>query len=685
MKSLKKIKQHLIKEKATQKTVFNYVIPDVWNAHQVSENIHVVGDGNLMVNPYDFLIDTIDYITAQTDLRHMNFTQPYYNIHHVEKNLTGGDWIRKSVAYSSMIRTSTSYDHDRSGELNESNIYQLKETGTFVKTLMILPMLKKMGVDVLYLLPITKYSKKDKKGELGSPYGVKNFFELEDSLKDPLTGDKSTTELEFKALVEACHIMDIKVVIDIIPRTNSRHSDYILDHPEWFYWINVEAKDGYHPPVVDKLGPSLVPKEEYFGDLFQSEDVVNHLKQFVLNPKEQDSIKWANLVATVSDKTDVLGLIESTFGCTVAFAFSDHINDPQPAWNDVTYFRMYMDHPVNSQPYLDNLDFEVAPYLLFDIAKSSLNPGSVVNTELWELISNIIPYFQEEYGIDGARIDMGHALPKELVAQIVRKARLIDPNFTFIAEELDIRNAGTQKEYGYNMIIGDGFMQLPRISDGSFNRYVYGAQNVALPVFACGETHDSPRLASRAGGKVVAQMITLFNYFIPNAIPFINSGQEFYEDVPMNTGLDVNSETPYVGKLALFDYYSFNTSEYDRFEIIEKSEQVVAIRNQYLDAMLDRSRTYSLTFEHPGVQSAAFAYRNEKSILVAIANTDFIHDQTHRVFLIPIPDRFKSNVSIKEVFASSQPLNIKYALDEYQSLWVPMKKGEVKLIEITLE
>ena len=84
MKSLKKFKQHLIKEKATQKTVFNYVIPDVWNAHQVSENIHVVGDGNLMVNPYDFLIDTIDYITAHTDLREMYFNQDYYNFLHVE-------------------------------------------------------------------------------------------------------------------------------------------------------------------------------------------------------------------------------------------------------------------------------------------------------------------------------------------------------------------------------------------------------------------------------------------------------------------------------------------------------------------------------------------------------------------------------------------------------------------------
>src|SRR5690554_4636605 len=128
MKSLKKIRQYLVDEMNSHDTVFNYVIPDVWNVHEISNQVHVVGDGNLMVNPYDFIISTIDYIVSQTKLRHMNFAQPYFNIHHVEEDFDGGDWIKKSVVYSSMIRTSTSYDHDRSGELNESNIYSLKET-----------------------------------------------------------------------------------------------------------------------------------------------------------------------------------------------------------------------------------------------------------------------------------------------------------------------------------------------------------------------------------------------------------------------------------------------------------------------------------------------------------------------------------------------------------------------------
>lgn len=684
MKSLNQIRQFLVDEKHQSNIIYNYVIPECFNTHQVDVDTIIVGDGNIMVNPYDFLIATIDYIVDQTPLKHMNFAQPYHVIVDGDEKLTDGDWIKKSVVYSMMIRTSTTYDHDRSGTLDLSNIYDQHETGSFVKSLMLLPHLLRLGVDVLYLLPITRYSKRDKKGELGSPYGVTNFFEIEESLKDSLTGDSSSADLEFKALVEACHILGIKVVIDIIPRTNSRHSDYILEHPEWFYWIKKDAKESYHPPLVKTLGPTLVPKVEYFGELFNSPDVIDHLKQFVINPKESDPIAWENFIKTIQPNDNLLEKIEDTFGMSVAYAFSDHINDPQPTWSDVTYFRMYMDHPNNSKPFLDELDFDVAPYILYDVAKTSLNPGSSINEPLWDLISNIIPHFQTEFGIDGARIDMGHALPKDLVAMIINNAKAIDSDFCFIAEELDTKNAKLQKDQGYNMIIGDGFMNLSKVTEGRFNAFAYGMRDIETPVFACGETHDSPRLASRPGGKLTSKLVTLFSYFIPNTIPFINSGQEFYEEAPINTGLDVNPDHPYVGPLALFDKFSFNMTRIDRDELVSLCEKVVAIRNNYLDAFLDPSRMISLSFEHMYVHSAAFGFENERALLIAIANTNLYHDETHRVFLMGIPERFKSNVTIKEIFASEEMLDVNYQLDEYQSLWVRMKAGEVKLIEMTL-
>ena len=59
-----------------------------------------------------------------------------------------GDWIKESILYSTMIRTSAAWDHDRSGRLDQNNIYHMKETGSFIKMLALLPLLQKMGVDV---------------------------------------------------------------------------------------------------------------------------------------------------------------------------------------------------------------------------------------------------------------------------------------------------------------------------------------------------------------------------------------------------------------------------------------------------------------------------------------------------------------------------------------------------------
>ncbi|WDC84454.1 hypothetical protein PL321_01210 [Caloramator sp. mosi_1] len=68
----------------------------------------------------------------------------------------GGDWIKKANVYGMQIRTSSAYDHDGSGSLELTNKFGLKDTGTFLKTIALLPHLKKMGIDAIYLLPISK-------------------------------------------------------------------------------------------------------------------------------------------------------------------------------------------------------------------------------------------------------------------------------------------------------------------------------------------------------------------------------------------------------------------------------------------------------------------------------------------------------------------------------------------------
>ena len=237
MSYLKKVALALAANEKKHKTVFNYTIPDLWDHEDVCVDRKInVKDGNVIVNPFQFYKEVITQVILKHGTTKVDYHAPYFlgQPKKLPSSLSDGAWIRHSYAYSMMVRSSASYDHDRSGHLENENLYGLKETGTFVKAIALLPFLKRMGIDVVYMLPISKYSLKDKKGELGSPYGVSNFFKLDEGLKDPMTGDSLSVEDEFKAFVEACHRLDMKVIIDIIPRTNSVNSDLIVDHPEWF-------------------------------------------------------------------------------------------------------------------------------------------------------------------------------------------------------------------------------------------------------------------------------------------------------------------------------------------------------------------------------------------------------------------------------------------------------------------
>ncbi|MCL1950103.1 MAG: alpha-amylase, partial [Turicibacter sp.] len=585
--SLAKLK-NLLKSQIDRKD-YNYWVPDLWNCWDFTGILGTCG-GEIKVNPFQFYHDAIASFGEE------------------KRPLTP---LRKAAVYSMMIRTSTSWDHGHSGGLEDANGEGFRETGTFVKTLALLPLLRKMGITALYLLPISKFSLKGKKGDLGSPYAVQNFFQLDPLLKDPITGDSMTVEEEFSALVEACHLLGISVFIDIIPRTNSVNSDLIRQHPDWFYWIKESDLATYAPPEVEGLGSTLPPLKKYLPAIYESPEVKEHLSKFQWAPNIQDSGKWDKIVQHSSE--DLLEAVRKSFGLVIAPAFSDHINDIQPAWTDVTFFRLFLDHPVDSQQYVDS---QQPPYVLFDTVKASYHEGREPNLGLWELLADIIPYYQRNFNIDGARIDMGHALPVDLVEMIVNRARSTNPDFSLIAEELDRGNAGCAVKQGYDMIIGDGFIKEPRVKEFKTHEFMYDVPTLPCPVFACGETHDTPRMAARDGGETLSKMLSIMNFFLPGGIPFINSGQEVYEVQPMNMGLDcydgeqrrLPQEDPYFGKLALFDRFALHYLHPRRWDLPDNLEAVAAIRSSDLDTFTDRDRSVPLGFDSPTDPAIGFGF-----------------------------------------------------------------------------
>lgn len=100
------------------------------------------------------------------------------------------------------------------------------EDGTFAAVERDLDRIKSLGVDIIWLMPIHPVGEKAKKGELGSPYAIKDYRAV-----NPEFG----TMEDFKSLVNAIHDKGMKCIIDVVYNHTSPDSWLVENHPEFFY------------------------------------------------------------------------------------------------------------------------------------------------------------------------------------------------------------------------------------------------------------------------------------------------------------------------------------------------------------------------------------------------------------------------------------------------------------------
>ena len=98
-----------------------------------------------------------------------------------------------------------------------------------------------MGVNTIHLLPITSVGSDGNKGTLGSPYAIKNPYEIDPNLAEPNLGVGADNE--FAAFVEAAHHLGMRVVVEFVFRTSAKDGDWVAEHPEWYYWIKAKIED----------------------------------------------------------------------------------------------------------------------------------------------------------------------------------------------------------------------------------------------------------------------------------------------------------------------------------------------------------------------------------------------------------------------------------------------------------
>ena len=337
-----------------------------------------------------------------------------------------GDWRTSAVVYNLFVRLAAAFDHDGDGSISPEPLScGFRETGTLLKAIALLPYIKNLGANTIYLLPLTEIGIKSRKGSLGSPYAVKNPRKLDPLLAEPALG--LSAEHLLKAFVEAAHILDMHVVLEFVFRTTSVDSSWIQEHPEWFYWLkDNERTRNFGPPHFD---------QQTLNRIYEVVDR-HELHNLPCPPQEYREQFVEQPVTLHSEKDPLQGIAEDGTPCRIASAFSDWPpDDQQPAWSDVTYLKMH-----------SHQAFNYIAYNTIRMYDRALDNPETFNSSLWEEISGIIPGFQDEYLIDGAMIDMGHALPTLLKQTIVRKAREKRADFAFWDENFnpspEIRNEG---------------------------------------------------------------------------------------------------------------------------------------------------------------------------------------------------------------------------------------------------
>ena len=134
----------------------------------------------------------------QTDiLKNLSFGKPA---------IKSADWVKDAIIYCVYLRS-------------------FSPEGTFDALEKRIPELKDLGVSVIWLMPIHPVGVKNRKGKLGSPYSVRDYY---------ATNPEFGTIVDFQKLLNTVHKNNMKLIIDLVANHTSWDSKLIIQHPEWF-------------------------------------------------------------------------------------------------------------------------------------------------------------------------------------------------------------------------------------------------------------------------------------------------------------------------------------------------------------------------------------------------------------------------------------------------------------------
>ena len=162
---------------------------------------------------------------------HLSWAQPAARDVSKEPARPTRDWVRDGVVYEIYTRA-------------------FSQQGDFNGITARLDNLKELGVTILWLMPIHPIGQEKKKGTIGSPYAVRDYYGI-----NPDYGTKA----DLQRLIAEAHRRGMKVIIDIVANHTSWDS-VLMKHPE-FYKRDASGKITYPYDWFDIAALNYTSKE----------------------------------------------------------------------------------------------------------------------------------------------------------------------------------------------------------------------------------------------------------------------------------------------------------------------------------------------------------------------------------------------------------------------------------------
>ena len=113
----------------------------------------------------------------------------------------------------------------KNATIYQVNVRQFSAEGTFRAVEQQLPRIKALNVDIIWLMPVHPIGEKNRKGSLGSPYAVRDYYGV-----NPEFG----TLEDLKHFIATAHALGLKVILDWVPNHTAWDNPLAVQHPDWY-------------------------------------------------------------------------------------------------------------------------------------------------------------------------------------------------------------------------------------------------------------------------------------------------------------------------------------------------------------------------------------------------------------------------------------------------------------------